>query len=207
MAITYPRTELHALAGLAECRFTLRDRQEVSRTAGGVTRVKALGPALWTAEFRSVPQTGAEARALLAWLDTLDSGAQTFTAYDVRHPYPASDPTGAHADTVQINGASGGEISLKGLPAGFVLTAGDWLSFAFGGGRALHRVAETVTANGSGVTASFAVRPVVRAGATVNTAVALKQPRAVWMMDPGSLRVETVGIIATQCAWTATQVL
>lgn len=205
MAITYPRTELHSLTKL-NTRFILRDRQEISRTAGGLTRVKALGPALWTGEFQTAPLVGAEARALLAWLDSLDGGAQTFTAYDVRHQFPASDPTGSHADTVQISGISGGAIAMKGLPAGFVLTVGDWLSFATSTGRALHRVAETGTANGSGVTNVFAVRPVIRGNPAPNTPVTLKQPRALWMMDPGSLRVEAVGGIGTQCSWTATQV-
>lgn len=206
MAITYPRTELHTLTPFVECRFTLRDRQETSRTAGGVTRVKALGPAIWMAQFQSAPLFGAEARALLSWLDSLDGGAQTFTAYDVRHQFPASDPTGTHADTVQISSTASGAIALKGLPAGFVVTVGDWLSFATSTGRALHRVAEGATANGSGVTPAFAVRPVIRGAPAANTAVALKQPRGLWMMDPGSLRVEPVGGIGTQCSWTATQV-
>lgn len=206
MAITYPRTELHSLTGFSECRFRLTNRQEMSRTAGGITRVKSLGPDLWTAEFQSWPLFGAEARALLAFLDTLDGGAQAFTAYDVRHQFPTSDPTGTHPDTVQISSVSGGAIALKGLPAGFVVTVGDYMAFDISGARQYHRAAETVTANGSGVTPLMAVRPLVKAGALANEPVALKQPRARWMMDPGSLRVEAVGGIGTQCSWTATQV-
>jgi hypothetical protein len=209
MAITYPRTNLHDIAQFEECRFVLMDRSELSRAASGEERVKEIGPPLWTAQFQTVPMEAGLARAMRAWLHSMDGGIGTFTAYDVRYPFPVSDPTGAQAlSGVQINSLSGGALSLKGLPAAFVLSPGDYLAFDWGSGRrAFHEVTEGVTANGSGVTAVFAVRPHIRAGATVNATVTLRQPRAVWRMDHKSWAPTTVGGILTRYSWTATQVV
>lgn len=210
MAITYPRTELHDLTDFEECRFTLIDRQEMSRAASGETRVKEIGPPLWKAQFQTVPLEPADARALGAWLRSLDNGLNLFTAYDARYPLPVSDPTGAASlGSVLIASLSNGALSLKGLPNGFVITPGDYLAFdwASGARRAFHEVSEGVTANGSGVTAVFATRPHIRAGAAVDAAVTLVRPRAVWMLDGGSVQVATVGGSLTRFSFTATQVV
>lgn len=208
MALSFPRTDLHDLTRL-NTRFRLVARSETSRAASGITRVKELGPPLWTAEFQTVPMKGADATRLAAWLDSLDNGVGSFTAYDGRTPFPASDPTGAASlGSVQIASLSGGALSLKGLPAAFVLTPGDYLAFDWGSParRAFHRVVEGATANGSGVSPVFEVRPHIRAGAAVDAAVTLVRPRAVWMLDPGSVETATVQVVATQFSFTATQV-
>jgi hypothetical protein len=46
---------------------------------------------------------------------------------------------------------------------------------------------ETVTAGGGGVSPEFEVRPHLRAGWTISTAVNLKAPRGMFVLVPGSL--------------------
>lgn len=190
MAVSYPRTDLHTLVKFADCQFELLARVETSRTAGGVTRAKELGPQLWRATFQTVPLAYAAGAKFSAWLASLDGGVRTFEAHDVLHPFPAADPAGATlgASAVAIKAVTGGALSLKGLPAGYVLTAGDYLAFDTAGGlRALHQVMETVTADGSGETAAFEVRPHVRAGAAADDVVDLTRPAGRFTLDPGSV--------------------
>ncbi|ETR79295.1 hypothetical protein X566_01550 [Afipia sp. P52-10] len=82
-------------------------------------------------------------------------------------------------------------MTLKDLPVGFTLTRGDHFAFdyTFAGFamRALHRVMNTVTANGAGVTPAFGVRPYLRAGYALNAPVTLKRPMGVFRLLPGSL--------------------
>ena len=44
---------------------------------------------------------------------------------------------------------------LSALPAGFVLSVGDYISITVGSARDLHQVMEAATANGSGTTAEI----------------------------------------------------
>lgn len=208
MALTFPRAELHDLTGL-NMRLRLVARSEISRSGSGVTRVKEIGPPLWTAEFQTVPLKGSGATRMAAWLDSLDNGVGTFTAYDVRSSVPASYTGTQFLGSAAINSLSNGALSIKGLPANFALKAGDYFAFdwASGARRAFHRLVENATADGSGVTPVFDARPHIRSGALVDAAITLIRPRAVWALDPGSVQVETVGIVASRFSFTATQVV
>ena len=75
-----------------------------------------------------------------------------------------------------------------GLPAGYVLTRGDYLAFTCSGVRALHRiVTNTVSANGAGTTGTFEVTPRIRAGASVGLAVTLVKAACKAVLVPGSV--------------------
>ena len=208
MALTFPRTNLHDIAKL-NTRFRLVARSETSRATSGVTRVKEIGPPLWTAEFQTVPMTGADATRMAAWLDSLDNGVGTFTAYDVRTPLPAADPTGAFdVSAAQISSTPSGAIAIKNLPIGYTVTAGDYLAFDWGSGqRAFHRVMETATRVSGTPAVTVEVRPHIRGTPAADTPITLIRPRAVWMLDPGSVETATVQLVATQFSWTATQVV
>ena len=210
MALTFPRSDFHTLAPLADTHFQLQQRVETSRSASGVTRVREVGPALWVAECTTVPLRHADAARVEALLDTLDGGARAVLLTDVRHPRPATatdEPlTGVQIHSVDL---ADGTLRLKGLPAGFVLTPGDYLAFNFGAGpsRALHRVVEGVTADGSGVTPAFAVRPYPRVGTSVDAAVSLRDPAGLFALVPDSVRVSAVQTVARQISFQAVQVL
>ena len=191
MAITFPL----ALAAFADklrtpsVKFKLQDNDEVSGLGSGQIITHDLAPKLWTGELSTVPMRTNEARELEALVNIVKRGS--FYLYDPRKAVPAKDPYGSllGGSVVQINSLPNAySMSLKGLPAGYVLLAGDYLSFDYGSPtrRAFHEVAETVTANGSGVTPVFEVGPFIRPGAAVDAIVTLRKPSMRAIIVPGS---------------------
>jgi len=81
------------------------------------------------------------------------------------------------------------EISLSGLPANYVLSRGDYLSWTYNGGRrALHRVVEPVTASAGGVATSFEVTPPVRPGSVTSTPVTLRRASCAAKLRAGTVQ-------------------
>lgn len=189
MAVANPRTDLLE-RGFAQQTFDLQERQEISTLAGGQTIGKSFSSALWAGEWTTGPEYFDDAVTFEAMLRSLDGVIGTFTAYDVRRPYPKAYPTGNFTDSGQINAIESNNkaMSLKNLPNGFTLAVGDYLSFSYGSpaNRALHQVMEAATAP-AGTTGTFEVRPHIRPGATANTAVTLKKPYAIFRLVPGGL--------------------
>lgn len=147
--------------------------QETSGIADGTIRAKDLRPNLWQAQIQTAPAFLADVDKIQSTMESLEGMTFTFYMY---HPNRKIPIAGTFDDsTVQINtlGTDGTSLSLKGLPANRVVTKGDMISFAYGSrpNYAFHRVLETVTANGAGVTPEFRVNGGVRTGATVNTPV------------------------------------
>lgn len=189
MTISCPRTDILTTVGFQDQKFQLQWRQEVSRTAGGVTLGKDLGPALWTASYTTIRLDDEAALAYEADLDALEGVVWPFEAGDLRRIYPLAYPTGEFADTGVIEAVNPNNraISLSGLDPGFVLSKGDYLSFDYGDSRALHRLVEGAVANGGGVTPQFEVRPHLRPGWTLDAAVTLKRPTALFTLVPASV--------------------
>lgn len=189
MAITYPRTDILSSVGFSDQTFQLTSRQEQARLASGITRGKDFGPALWVATYTTGSLANDDAIAYEAALNSLDGVIQTFEASDLRRQYPRSDPTGAtynNGTLVSVN-ANNKALALSGLVANQVVSAGDYLSFDYATGRALHQVMETVTADDTGLTSQFEVRPYIRSGFTTGAAVTLKVPRGIFVLLPGSV--------------------
>ena len=178
MALTFPRIGLDALVGFAPSSlpFTLEARVETSRTAGGVTLAREIGPPLWRFDLRTAQLERRRAMAVLSWLQSLDGPVRTLQLWDPSRPDPAAD-TGASLAAVQIASVLDGRLVLKGLPVGFRLTAGDLLAFDWGSGprRALHEVAEDVTRQSGSPTVEFEVRPHVRGAPAADTPVTLRK--------------------------------
>lgn len=209
MSISFPLTTLISSTDFQDQTFQLVSRQELSRQANGRTIGKDFGSAIWLANYTTKPIFNDDALAFEAALDSLDGVVQTFEVYDLRRPYPRVYPTGAGANDgvlLSVN-ANNKALALSGLVAGQVVSAGDYLSFVYGSSRALHRVVETVTANDSGVTVEFEVRPHVRAGFTLTNVVTLKSPRGVFMLMPGSVSVKASGGQHTVITFQAIQAL
>lgn len=213
MTISFPRTDILTMVDYSAetAPLKLMSRQELSRTAGGVTIGKDLGSALWFADFTTRPLPNDEAVQFEAVLDSLDGVVNTFELADLRRLYPKAYPTGTGANdgTLLSVNADNKRLALSGLVAGQVISVGDYLSFAYGSSRALHRAVETVTANGSGVTAQFEVRPHIRPGwvLTPTTSVKLKNPRGVFTLVSGSVSARPAGAIHTVVSFQAGQYL
>lgn len=162
----------------------LPEQMATSRTAGGEQLSYDLGERLWTGRIDLGPMVRTEVGRPEVLIEALRQAGRSFLMFDRRRPNPLTDLTGTilGAATVSILALGGDprELSLTGLPVGYTLSAGDYLSFAYTSlavtRQALHRVVNTtVVANGAGQTALFEVIPALRPGAAAAAPVALKK--------------------------------
>lgn len=209
--LVFPRTDIFDLCRISDTTFWPRPRQELSRSANGVTRVKDLGSPLWMASFTTAPVRLEDAGAIEMALMSLNGSEHAFEAYDVRRPYPLAHADGNFSDTGTINaiGANNKSLQLAGLPVGFSLTVGDYLAFDYGtpSNRALHRVAEGTVADGLGVTGTFEVYPHIAPGATVGAAVTLKKPSCLMIQPPDAPPPSLVGMAGSSIVFSGIQLI
>jgi len=174
--------------------FDTLDRKEQSRTAGGVTYVKDLGPPLWTLKAQSKVLGPNALDHWRARLKVLEGGLFTFKAYSLSRVYPISYPRGSWPTGGAFDGVSAAlasinanrkAVAIEDLPAGFKFVIGDYLAI----GTDLHQVVEAATANGSGVTPQFEVRPHVWQGVVAGAAaVSVYRPFCIMSVVPGSVQ-------------------
>lgn len=177
--------------------LSLSSGNETSGQASGMIRVKDLRPKLWMLDAQSVTLQPSDLKYWRARLNSLEDGLNLFYGYDLANFYPTAYPKGTWPTGGSFDGVSAKinslpttkSLTLKSLPAGYVGTVGDMLSFPYGsdGNVALHEVMEAFTANGSGVTGAFEVRPPIITGAAIDDVVSVKRPACKMMLIPGSL--------------------
>lgn len=172
----------------------LPEMVEMSRTAGGEQLTADMGERLWTGRVALGKMVRSEVGRPETLIQVLKQG-RTFEIYDRRRPNPLLDPTGTILGAASVSilalGADPRELSLSGLPVGYTLSSGDYMSFAYTDlaitRQALHRVVDvTVVANGLGETALFEVVPALRPGAAVAAPVTLRKPFCKAVMVAGS---------------------
>jgi len=208
----FPRTDIFDLWKVKDVNFWPLFRQELSRQAGGRSQTKDLGSSLWRGSFATAPIGLLAAGPAEAALISLSGSGGSFLAYDMRRPFPRAYPAGDFSDTGAIGALDAGNtfmLSLVGLPAGFQLTAGDYLSFEYGAqpSRALHMVQDPPPpADGTGTTASFEVHPAIRPGALVGTPVALKRASCEMILEPGQAPPKIANMVASEVSFTAIQI-
>lgn len=215
MVVAFPRSDVFSGVRFAPdgYRFQLMQRQEFSRQANGITRGKDFGSALWIANYSTLPLDIDDALDFEAILNSLDGVLGSFYAGDLRRPYPRLDPkgeaiAGSNPQLLRI-GTSGKAIALSGVPVGYTLSRGDYLSFDYGAGpsRAYHQVMEaTVVADANGETPNFEIRPHIRPGAMVGAPVTLAKPTAVMSLLPGSIEQRMIDGINTVISFQAIQI-
>jgi hypothetical protein len=164
--------------------WSLSQPMEGARSAGGSVLTSRLGEPLWQAEARLAPSNYADALRNDAILALAQSPGATFLAHDKRATGPRLDPAGtilgAALPTLHTLDGDGKRIRVQGLPAGYVLSRGDYLGWPYGSPARvmLTRVINaTVTADGAGLTPLFEVFPRPRGG-TAGAAVTLRAPVA-----------------------------
>lgn len=175
--------------------FDLHWRQEQSTQASGRTVVKDLGAPLWTCRATTKTLSPNNLDYWRARLTALENGMQQFWGYPMSRCYPILYPNGSWPTGAAFNGncllasisSDRRSISLSNLPAGFVLSVGDYVSIGPGD---LHQVMETATASGGGTTGVFEVRPQVWPNRTAPAVVSVKQPACLMSLVPGSLSSE-----------------
>ena len=189
MTITYPLDLLPGFPGWTPG-FSLKWRQEQSTQASGRILVKDMGSPLWTLRAVSKVLSPNNLDLWRARLTSLENGLQTFKAYPMSRCYPILYPHGSWPTGVAFSGAcqlasidaSRKVISLSGLPAGFKLSAGDYVSVSGD----LHQVMEPATA-AAGITGFFEVRPHIWPGVTAPKAATVKQPSCLMAVVPDSV--------------------
>lgn len=194
MALSFPLSGSEFWGGLAvaSASFHLPEAMQVNRTAGGAILTASLGERLWTTDIQLDSRSHVAAAKSAARLSILREPGRSIYAYPLDKQYPAADPDGTilGASTVTIHTLVTGnrEIRLQGLPAAYVISDGDFLSFVYGGKHALHQVVVGATADGSGITPAMEVTPNIRAGATTGLTVQLIRPFCRMVYVPGSHR-------------------
>lgn len=175
--------------GKAAATMDLRESLAVGDTHGGATFPIDFGPRLWSGSVSTRLYKHADVAEAAGLMDLLRRGGSTFYVTGAVNAAPKADPTGSilGAATVTITAKpSNQELTLGGLPASYVLTRGDMLSFSYNSATqfALHRVVDTVTASGGGVV-TIQVEPSVR-GTPTGATVTLISPKCLAILVPGS---------------------
>jgi hypothetical protein len=194
--------------------FTLDAAVLQNQTGGGEIITSSIGTRLWRGKIVAQANPFGTLDDVVARLELLlESGA----SFLVRHPYrkgPAADPNGSilGAATPQITSVNGNnrDVTIGGLPAGYVLRPGDLLSWTYLTGPlryALHRVVTTGTANGSGNIGNIEITPPVRTGYSLPVNITLVNPRCKAAIVPGSYQPPSVtpgGIVTFSFDWQQT---
>jgi hypothetical protein len=185
------------------------ETSEMSRTAGGEIITASIGTRLWQGTVELGRMTRRENRQVRSLLDVAQTAGASFMMHDTTAPGPLAqaDHPDLAAYTVVIRALSPTDarlIQLGGLPAGYVLTRGDFLAFEYRSDPtrfALHTVAETsVTANGTGDTETLQVTPKLRPGAEINAVVTLLKASCKAVIVPGSVQVGRASRFMTEGA-------
>jgi len=187
-----PLAEFWSPLRVASLSLSLPAAAEMSRTAGGEIIVAELGARLWTARVTLAPANFRDAAALQVKLRLLQRAGATLFVSPRIGDHPARDPNGViAASNVTIAGLPAGNqtLSLAGLPAGYALSAGDYLSFNYGNPalQAFHQLVTDARADASGIIPAFEIVPQLRPGAIVGASVTLVKPAFRALMLPGSL--------------------
>ncbi|PZX19822.1 hypothetical protein LX81_00285 [Palleronia aestuarii] len=207
MALAFPREMVSAWCW-TNAEFKLVHRQEVSRTAAD-TQVRDLGPALWHASFESDPLPKTKADELEADFETLGGALRTFFAVPMLRKDPARW-TGEGMAGCSVNAIRSDRraIRIAGLPAGFELSAGDFVSILTSvPGRELLKIAVGGTASSTGLSPWLEVTDAIRVSVKVEDFAKLHLPFVEMRLVPGSLEKPRDSVVRWRVKFDATQVV
>ena len=203
MALVFPRA-LPSPHRVATVSFVIDRVLAASRARGGVVQVSERGRSLWRCALTTTPLTGPQFEAWRAWLDSMRGGLNTFLCFDTQRCRPQAYPgsgwsllrfDGTPFDgTATITAAAAYSVELAALPAGYVVTAGDVMSWAWRSTRTYHRVVEGGIADGAGQV-SVQVEPDIPTDEGVPGVVKLERPDAVFRIVE-TPELERSGVLA-----------
>lgn len=202
MPITFPLALADFMDLLSVARVTMSPRESVllSTTRGGEVLRSDIGARLWGGRIVVAPATRAQMDQQVALAEALLEAQGSFMVARRSRHGPQADPTGAilgaAVPVISAVSIDRRDLSLTGLPAGYVLTRGDLLSFAYGASpvrHALHRVLTTRSATAGGAITALAVTPVVRPGVNAGTPVTLVRPACKAVIVPETFDPDAEG--------------
>lgn len=189
--ITLPlsRAAFWSILPIAEMTLSLPGTTKSPRTRGGELLPAEYGTRLWQGEVQIAALTPDEYRRVAPLLHLLDAAGSSFFMDDRTRRGPWSDPNGSilAGASVQIEALiNARDLALRGLPAGYVISTGDRLSWSVSGVVSFHEVVVGATANANGVTGAVEVVPPIRPGVAAGQGVVLFQPFLRAQLVPGS---------------------
>ena len=177
--------------------FEPSENVQTTQSIGGITYRVSRGPILWSGSITCSAYTHDGQAQLSALIDKIKRPGNQFLFTPPLRSRPKSFVTGDNLSNVQTNGtqAAGYNIKLKGLPANYELTEGDYFSFNLNGIHRIYRVVTAVTASATG-TATVEVNVPLASGGLppANTVVALINPVATCQYKDRSYSGVTVGL-------------
>ncbi|MCW5722445.1 MAG: hypothetical protein KIS86_15000 [Devosia sp.] len=178
MTLTYPLSLPYSR--FVSSRFRLVPIVARNRVGSGASFAREIAPAYWQADLRTVPHNETEFGRWMAFFDALRGGSKSCLLFDPHRCFPIRHSgftgTGTLAAISSIR-----QVSVSGLPGGFVLTAGDYIGFERGGRYSLHRVVQDSTAIGGMV--SVAIEPPLPPHFVAGSLVRLNRPVGEFMID------------------------
>jgi hypothetical protein len=197
MVVTFPLS-MPTPVRVRSARFRLDCLEEQSPTRGGkIISVERAEP-LWALDIATASLTPSQRGEWLAWFGLLRS-VNPFWGYDPDWRWPLAYRNGfgglTRADgsafdgtcRIQGVGSNTSEITLYDMPAGYVMSQGDYLAFSYGtSARALHQVSVGGTASELGVL-GVVVTPFLRDGWAPNAVVNLVKASAKMLIVPKSI--------------------
>jgi hypothetical protein len=197
MALSFPLSLANVFNGLAkvETRFFLGEATSVTETQGGEILLAAYGARLWQGSITVRGNAYSNLDLLMVRVALLQQAGASFTVTQSARSGPQADPDGtllgASTPTITSVAANNQDLTIAGLPVGYVLSQGDLLGFQYLTSpvrRALHQVVTTQAANGSGAISSVQVMPPLRAGFAAPITIDLVNPVCKAVIVPGSFK-------------------
>lgn len=192
MALTFPLplADFWGRLPIAALALEPTDPIVTSRTRSGAVLTAQVGDMLWRGTATLAHRTEADSEFVRARLQLLRRTGGSFLVTPTQRRGPLADPRGEvlghSAPTISRIDANRREIDLAGLPAGYVLSTGDYLSCAYGTGsnrRTFHQVQTGGCATVAGALEKIEVSPPVPSGVTASRPVVLVQPVLIARLD------------------------
>lgn len=203
MAITFPTalSQFFDILPISSAALDLTEHMELNQNGRGELLTSDLGERLWRMDIALQDDYHHAHERVKARLNLFRQPGRAFFARALPNAFPRHDPDGGILGSAQplLNAVNSNfrDIRLGGLPAGYRIYDGDYLSFDYGSNpvrRALHQVIiptedEYVRATSAGVTTTFEVQPEIRAGYALNAEVTLISPsfKAIIIPDTTSI--------------------
>ncbi len=175
--------------------FDLADKRGTTGLGSGLVNTYQISPRLWTGSVTIGLNYTTMTRQQAALLRKLQDVSTSFYISDQSALAPAGDPDGTMLGTatplVNSLNSNNRELTIKGLPSGYILQRGDLITIDQDH-TALHEVVSSkVVANSSGVTDWIEVVPHIRPGAAIDDSIYLAPAYCKAMVLPDTVAPAT----------------
>lgn len=185
--------------GWRECTFDPIQPRNVNRMEGRRTESQSFGTPYWTARYQATWLDKAKFGLMDAFMMQAGDDGETFLGYDVFRPRPVAMDTGSPLSGTKAGGGAfngdgfiqaitgGVLVSVGGLPAGFVLSPGDYVELRMSVlKRSLHRVVTPAVADAGGYVTLNVRYPVDTQHFNTTATVHFEKPSCTMQVDQGS---------------------